>query len=113
MRTGMLALGAGLLVLRFLPALPEPVWLLSMAAVGLPEWREGVVRFVLERTESRRAELPTRLRLSWHQGPELRSGERWRLAVHLKRPHGMQNPGGFDYEAWLLVQRIGATGTVK
>lgn len=35
MRTGMLALGAGLLVLRFLPALPEPVWLLSMAAVGL------------------------------------------------------------------------------
>ena len=163
MRTGMLALGAGLLVLRFLPALPEPVWLLSMAAVGLlllpfrtyplglfmlglawacasaqlalddrlspeldgrilwvegrvaglPEWRDGVVRFVLERPESRRAELPTRLRLSWHQGPELRSGERWRLAVHLKRPHGMQNPGGFDYEAWLLVQRIGATGTVK
>ncbi|ERI50485.1 hypothetical protein N878_25665, partial [Pseudomonas sp. EGD-AK9] len=37
----------------------------------------------------------------------------WRRAVNLKRPHGLVNPHSFDYEAWLLAQRIGATGTIK
>ena len=34
--------------------------------------------------------------------PAIRAGERWRLTVRLKRPHGNVNPGGFDLEAWLL-----------
>ncbi len=42
----------------------------------------------------------------WH------AGERWRLTVRLKRPHGSLNPGGFDYEAWLLGEGIGATGSI-
>jgi competence protein ComEC len=163
MRTGMLALAAGLLSLRFLPQLP-PGWLLALLAgaglllllsrlyfigcfllglawaccsaqwalddrlvpaldgrtlwlegrvVGLPEVGEGVVRFQLEGAHSRRAELPRRLRLAWYGGPDIRGGERWRLAVNLKRPHGLVNPHSFDYEAWLLAQRIGATGTIK
>ena len=163
MRTGMFALVAGLLVLRWLPALP-PFWLLCLLpiiglmllpfrsypmalflfgfswacisaqaalddrlaadldgrtlwlqgqVVGLPEARGGVVRFELLNPQSRRADLPARLRLAWYTGPELRAGETWRLAVRLKRPHGMVNPQSFDYEAWLLAQRIGATGTVK
>lgn len=81
--------------------------------VGLPEVGEGVVRFQLDGAHSRRAELPRRLRLAWYGGPDLRAGERWRLAVNLKRPHGLVNPHRFDYEAWLLAQRIGGTGTVK
>ncbi|SEI62645.1 competence protein ComEC [Azotobacter beijerinckii] len=163
LRTGMLALAAGLLVLRFLPALP-PWWLWSVLllgglaclwfrryppalfllglgwaclsahwalegrlpaeldgrtlwlegqVVGLPERADGTLRFQLEEVRSRRAELPRRLRLAWHGGPEIRAGERWRLAVALKRPRGLVNPQGFDYEAWLLAQRIGASGTVK
>ncbi len=28
-------------------------------------------------------------------------------------PSGLLNPDAFDYEAWLLAQRIGATGTIK
>jgi competence protein ComEC len=163
MRTGMLALAAGLLSLRLLPQLP-PGWLLALLAgaglllllsrlyfigcfllglawaccsaqwalddrlapaldgrtlwlegrvVGLPEVGEGVVRFQLEGAHSRRAELPQRLRLAWYGGPDIRGGERWRLAVNLKRPHGLVNPHRFDYEAWLLAQRIGATGTIK
>lgn len=80
---------------------------------GLPEVGEGVVRFQLEQAESREHRLPERLRLSWYDGPPLLVGERWRLAVKLKRPHGLVNPQGFDYEAWLLAQRIGATGSVK
>lgn len=81
--------------------------------VGLPEVSDGVVRFVLEEAHSRRAELPRRLRVAWYGGPAVQGGERWRLAVNLKRPHGLVNPQSFDYEAWLLAQRIGATGTVK
>jgi len=42
-----------------------------------------------------------------------RAGERWRVRVRLKRPHGFQNPGGYDYEAFLFRNRIGATGYVR
>jgi competence protein ComEC len=88
------------------------LWLQGQV-VGLPEVADGVVRFQLHQPSSRRAELPARLRLAWYGGPEIRAGETWRLAVRLKRPHGLVNPQAFDYEAWLLTQRIGATGTVK
>lgn len=40
-------------------------------------------------------------------------GDRWRLTVRLKQPHGFQNPGGFDYEAHLFQERIRATGYVR
>ncbi|MBF7731333.1 DNA internalization-related competence protein ComEC/Rec2 [Pseudomonas sp. N040] len=163
MRTGLLALAAGLLSLRFLPDLP-PTWLLLCLPVlglmllpyrsyplalflfgfswaclsaqsalderlspaldgrtlwlegrvsGLPEQADGVQRFQLEQVGSRRQRLPSRLRLGWYGGPPVHAGERWRLAVKLKRPRGLVNPQGFDYEAWLLAQRIGATGSVK
>jgi len=58
--------------------------------------------------------LPTRLRLSWyyHKG-EIHSGEQWQLNVRLKPPHGMQNPGGFDYEKWLYQQATNATGYIR
>ncbi|MDT8405396.1 MAG: DNA internalization-related competence protein ComEC/Rec2 [Sulfuriflexus sp.] len=42
-----------------------------------------------------------------------RAGERWRLRVKLKRPHGFLNPGGFDYERYLFRQGIAATGYIK
>lgn len=45
--------------------------------------------------------------------PRFRGGDRWRLTVRLKPPHGGVNPGGFDYEAWLLQRDIGATGYVR
>jgi competence protein ComEC len=40
-------------------------------------------------------------------------GERWGLAVRLKRPHGLMNPGGFDQEGWLFQNNIQALGTVR
>ena len=88
------------------------LWLEGRVA-GLPEPGEGVVRFQLEEVRTRQHALPQRLRLSWYDGPPVQAGERWRLAVKLKRPRGLVNPQGFDYEAWLLAQRIGATGTIK
>ncbi len=55
-----------------------------------------------------------RLRLSWyHTQQSIRPGQRWQLQLRLKPPHGMLNPGGFDYEKWLFQQGIGATGYVR
>jgi competence protein ComEC len=42
-----------------------------------------------------------------------RPGERWRLTVRLKRPHGSYNPHGFDFEAWALERDIRAGGYVR
>ena len=81
--------------------------------VGLPEYGEQRVRFELESGQSRRAELPRRLRLTWQGGPPVSSGERWRLAVNLKRPQGLLNPHALDSEAALLARGIGALGSVK
>lgn len=80
---------------------------------GLPDRSGPSVRFLLSDVSSPRAQVPGTLRLSWYGGPPVQGGERWRLAVKLKRPHGMANGAGFDYEAWLTAQRIGATGSVK
>lgn len=97
---------------RLLPRLDGQTLWLQGQVTGLPGTAEGVVRFELEGAQSRRAQVPERIRLSWYGGPEVGSGERWRLAVKLKRPGGLVNPDAFDYDAWLLAQRIGATGSV-
>jgi competence protein ComEC len=89
----------------------QTLWLQGQV-VGLPQHIDGVVRFQLEDAQSRRAKLPETIRVAWYDGPQVRSGERWRLAVKLKAPGGLVNADAFDYEAWLLAQRIGATGTV-
>ncbi|PIT73494.1 DNA internalization-related competence protein ComEC/Rec2 [Limnohabitans sp. G3-2] len=73
------------------------------------------------------ADLPRQVYLGWYgqdglQGsgwstaavPEpVKAGERWRLRVRLKAPHGHLNPRGFDYELWLWEQGIGAAGSVR
>ncbi len=55
-----------------------------------------------------------RVRLSWYR---VRAapvpGSVWRLTVRLRRPRGMLNPGGSDYEGRLFADRILATGYVK
>ncbi|MCU7814611.1 MAG: DNA internalization-related competence protein ComEC/Rec2 [Candidatus Thiodiazotropha sp. (ex Rostrolucina anterorostrata)] len=54
------------------------------------------------------------LQLSWFGTKEtVRVGDTWQLKVRLKRPRGMQNPAGFDYERWLFSQRVQAKGYVR
>ncbi|WP_412479581.1 ComEC/Rec2 family competence protein [Azonexus sp. IMCC34839] len=90
---------------------------------GLPQGFANGSRFEfdVERVATEGAAVPGRIMLSWYRGrsegeaelPPLRPGERWQLTVRLKRPHGNANPGGFDYEAWLLERNIRATGYVR
>ena len=104
---------------------------------GLPTATEYGQRFqfsieqILD-TEVRIDDLPGKVLLSWNQARRFSSnpvdlssavtdekkvamlapGSRWQLHVRLRRPHGLANPHGFDYEVWLLEQGLGATGSV-
>ncbi|MDZ7750242.1 MAG: DNA internalization-related competence protein ComEC/Rec2 [Gammaproteobacteria bacterium] len=86
-----------------------------VTVTGLPEARGRLVRFVA-RVESEDPARPWRgrVRLSWYAGArEVKTGDRWRLVVRLKRPRGFANPGIFDYERWLFTRGILATGYVR
>lgn len=98
---------------RLDPALDGQTRWIEGRITGLAQRTGEGVRFELTDSRSRKARLPKRIRVSWRGGPEVRSGERWRLAVSLKQPSGLLNFHGFDQEAWLLAQRIGATASVK
>jgi len=86
---------------------------LTGVVAGLPVSLERGVRFEFDIDSP--AGLPARVRLAWYgePPPAVLPGERWRLTVRLRAPHGQANPGGFDYEAWLLERGIGATGSVR
>jgi len=105
---------------------------------SMPQRTETGLRFRFE-VESAQAQgeklaLPAKLDLSWYAGvfrvpgadgtvgpaaelarppAPLQVGERWQLTVRLKAPHGARNPHGFDYELWLWLQGVQATGYVR
>lgn len=53
------------------------------------------------------------LRLSWYDAPPLPFDRDLQLQVRLRAPHGFANPGGLDFEQWLLQEGIHATGYVR
>ena len=73
--------------------------------------------------------VPPRIQLGWYgttadsarggdgsfdqREPAVWAGERWRMVVRLKAPHGNSNPHGFDYELWLWEHGVQATGYVR
>jgi competence protein ComEC len=83
------------------------------------------------------ANLPSKISLSWYGGVfgvaesagdrgnaesmvtmqrkpmTILPGEKWKMMVRLKAPHGNSNPGGFDFELWLWEQGIQAAGYVR
>lgn len=98
---------------RLAPALEGADLEVVGAVASLPAPAERGVRFVFE-PEAAAERLPRRIQLGWYgAGVDVHPGERWRLIVRLKRPHGHLNPHGFDYEAWLTERGIGATGYVR
>jgi len=81
---------------------------------GIPQQQTNRVRFVF-RPDENALTLPSNIRLNWYFPPKdvPAAGETWQLTMRLKPPHGMANPGSFDYEGWLFQQNIGATGYVR
>ena len=106
-------------------ALPEP-WEgrdieLSGIIAEMTQPAERGVRFAFDvgTVYTPGAEVPPLISLTWYppadaaQTPELYPGQRWRLTVRLRRPRGNANPGGFDFEAWMLEWGIRAIGYVR
>ena len=93
--------------------------LVKGVVISLPEIYNDHVRFLFDIKEitdsSKRLYIsPGIVSLSWYRTKRIPSpGEIWRLKTKLKRPYGFMNPGGFDYEAWMLRKGIKATGYVK
>ena len=56
---------------------------------------------------------PEQPALAEHALPLLQAGQRWRLPLRLRAPHGSLNPHGFDYEMWMWEQGVQATGYVR
>jgi competence protein ComEC len=83
---------------------------------GLPSHTERGVRFAfeVEQVEPAIVHVPRSITLAWYQSTdEVRSAQRWRFLVRLRRPHGTFNPAGFDTELWMLEQGARATGYVR
>jgi competence protein ComEC len=89
---------------------------------GLPEARADSTRFEFDIASARfhGSAVPVhgRVRLSWYAPrgnvpPAITPCTHWRLRVRMKRPHGLINPGGFDFERSALQQGIIATGYVR
>ncbi|MCP4596832.1 DNA internalization-related competence protein ComEC/Rec2 [Neptuniibacter sp.] len=95
-------------------------WIVKGVVEGLPQRAENAQRFYLGVTEIQSVaeeDSPPelrRLRLSWFKAPiEVKSGQQLSVEVRIKPPHGLINPEGFDYERWLFVRGVDATGYVR
>jgi competence protein ComEC len=95
------------------PALEGQDLVVTGRVAELPHASLTGTRFVFQtETASLRGtpvSLPPRLSLGWYRGAdddawitgpaeELRAGQRWRLTLRLRAPHGTLNPNGFDLE---------------
>lgn len=111
---------------RLSDELPKP-WegrdiTLEGVVVGLPQRTDRGIRFLLEPktilTEG--AQLPSLFSVTWYNPskpgsvmPTVQAGERWQMTVRLRRPRGLANPHGFEFESWALQRGIRATGYVR
>ncbi|MGI9263813.1 MAG: ComEC/Rec2 family competence protein, partial [Gammaproteobacteria bacterium] len=107
--------GSSALSDRISPRLAGKDILLAGIVTSIPSGKAGALKFTFEGRAARSNEaIPGRVRLSWYNAPAVPvPGERWQLLVRLRQPTGNINPGGFDYERWLLREQIGALGYVR
>ena len=114
------------------PALEGRDVVVSGVVSDLPQRNEAGLRFTLDAEaaslDGRAMALPPRIDVGWYSGGsagagellplprqpgDVRAGERWRMTLRLKAPHGSRNPFGFDYELWMWERGVQATGYVR
>jgi competence protein ComEC len=98
----------------------------------MPQRGEAGLRFTLAieaaTLDGHAVDIPTRVDVGWYtsgvsatgdtaalqrQPADVHAGERWRMTLRLKAPHGSRNPFGFDYELWLWERGVQATAYVR
>lgn len=116
---------------RLSDALPNEWQQKNITVIGvvasLPEQTEHGQRFLfdVEQVLTKEAIVPKHISLSINQPysatsiksaieiPQVQVGERWQWTFRLKRPHGVVNPHGFDFEGWALAENMRAMGSVR
>ncbi len=101
------------------PDLESKVVQLTGSVTSLPVIYDDHVQFLFDvndivDNQKKHFMSPGIIRLNWYKSKAIPApGETWSLSAKLKRPYSFMNPGGFDYETWMMRQRIKATGYVK
>ncbi|WP_312428375.1 DNA internalization-related competence protein ComEC/Rec2 [Achromobacter sp.] len=93
---------------------------LTLRVVELPDGDAQRQRFLAELEQPARPGIPNRIQVTWQAGaganqtvPQVLPGQVWRMALVLRRPHGLLNPAGPDTEGRMFAQGVRATGTVR
>ncbi|TAN04911.1 MAG: DNA internalization-related competence protein ComEC/Rec2 [Rhodanobacteraceae bacterium] len=103
-------------------ALEKQDVLVTGTVTDLPQAQGGSTRFDFDIAQAhfdgRAVPVQGHVRLSWyasrqHAPPAIEPCAAWRLRVRMKRPHGLVNPGGLDFERSALQKGIIATGYVR
>lgn len=56
---------------------------------------------------------PQKALVSWYGKATLAKGDFLTAEMKLRRPRGLNNPGLFDYQKWLVANQFGATGYIR
>jgi len=103
-------------------ALEKQDILVTGVVTDLPQAQDGSTRFDFDVAHAafhgHAVPVQGHVRLSWyasrqHAPPAIAPCTTWRLTVRMKRPHGLVNPGGMDFERSALQKGIIATGYVR
>src|SRR5947209_5375827 len=110
--------GEGALVELLPAALEQRDVRLTGIITGLPQLLPNGSRFVFRVERASAASVPEDISLAWYAEPSvampaLRAGQRWSWTVRLRRPRGLTNPHGFDFEAFALERAVHATGYIR
>nr|WP_329957639.1 DNA internalization-related competence protein ComEC/Rec2 [Bordetella petrii] len=96
----------------------DAVTRLAVRVADLPSGDGGQWRFMADTGTARPVGVPRYIQVSWRGSPgarlpELIPGQRWRMALVLRHPHGARNPHGHDAEGRLFALGIRAVATVR
>lgn len=109
------------------PTQDNKVTRVPLLVAELPEQVEGGVRFIGQIEPFEQSDqFPQRVLVDWPgactgdcpvmakgRGVTVEPGQRWRMALRFRQPHGRLNPHGFDSVGWLFEKGIRATATVR
>lgn len=114
---------------RLLPSNEAKVTRVVLQIVSLVQIENDQRRFNARVLSSRPTGVPSLIQVSWSAPgwagpygkpaanpasfPVIMPGQIWRMALTLKTPSGLRNPGAFDYEAFQFAKGIRATGAVR
>ena len=77
--------------------------------ISIPKRGDGRVSFIFKPDRDAKPRLPQKIYFKlYNDDDQVKLKSRLEVMAKLKPPYGYANPGGFDYEKWLFMNRVGA-----